>query len=121
MTTRSPPSARNSPSATTRVWTCLPIIEPGIAPAAMRGVAAALAGSVTNASSTLWSMVSGPGIVSFSDAADPATTTFFSEPGNYLLRLTASNAHGEASRTLTVTVARTRTFSPTGNRSTGPA
>jgi PKD repeat protein len=71
----------------------------------MRDVAVPLAATVTNAFSTVWSMVSGPGAVSFSDAANPATTIIFSEPGNYLLRLTALNAMGEASRTLTITVA----------------
>lgn len=83
----------------------LPTIEPGIAPASIRGVAAALAGAVTNASSTGWSMVSGPGAVSFSDATSLLTNVVFQEAGDYLLRLTASNPQGEASRTLAISVA----------------
>jgi hypothetical protein len=38
---------------------------------------------------TTWSKVSGPGSVSFGDAARVDTTASFSEPGGYVLRLTA--------------------------------
>ena len=63
-----------------------------------------MAGTVVNATSSLWSQLSGPGSVSFSDASAPSTTAVFSSPGAYLLKLTAANANGETSRTLSVTV-----------------
>jgi hypothetical protein len=84
----------------------LPTVTPGAAPAAMRDVPASLAGVVSNASGgSLWSLVSGPGMATFADAANPATSVTFSAPGSYTLRLTAANPLGEASRTLALTVA----------------
>ena len=46
-----------------------------------------------------------PATPRFGDASLPATTVTFSAPGSYLLRLTATNAHGAASRVLSVNVA----------------
>ena len=83
----------------------LAVIDPGTAPAAAAGFLTQVAGSVSNASSTLWSLVSGPGSASFSNPASPTTPVVFSAAGNYLLRLTATNAIGEAWRELAVTVA----------------
>jgi glucuronoarabinoxylan endo-1,4-beta-xylanase len=81
-----------------------PALATGTAPAAQTGVAAALAGSTTNATSSLWSLVSGPGTAVFGNAAEAATTVTFSHPGTYLLRLSAANAFGETSATLAVNV-----------------
>ena len=41
---------------------------------------------------SLWTMVSGPGIVTFGNSAAPLTTASFSIIGTYLLRLTATEA-----------------------------
>jgi autotransporter-associated beta strand protein len=80
------------------------IIDPGTAPAAAAGFVTQMAGNVSNATTTLWSLVSGPGSVSFSNPASPQTPVVFSAPGNYLLRLTATNSIGQAWRELAVTV-----------------
>ena len=63
-----------------------------------------LTGLVSNATSRMWSKVSGPGTVTFSNQTNPATTVMFSTAGNYLLRLTASNALAQVARDLNVTV-----------------
>jgi hypothetical protein len=76
----------------------------GTAPAAQTGVAAALGGSSTNATSSIWSLVSGPGTAAFGNAADATTTVTFSHPGIYQLRLSAANAFGETSAMLAVSV-----------------
>jgi beta-glucanase (GH16 family) len=81
-----------------------PGISPGVAPPAMVGVAVSLAGVVSNASSSAWSKVSGPGTVIFGDAAQPATTAMFSVAGNHVLRLSGSNALAQTSRDLAVQV-----------------
>jgi autotransporter-associated beta strand protein len=81
------------------------VIDPGIAPVAAAGFVAQMAGNVSNATSTLWSLVSGPGSVSFSNPASPTTPVVFSAVGDYLLRLTATNPVGQAWRELAVTVA----------------
>ena len=81
-------------------------VNPGTAPTAIRNVATTLTGTISNApAGSQWSLVSGPGDATFADPSLPATTVTFSEPGSYLLRLTATNVHGESSRTLAVTVA----------------
>jgi hypothetical protein len=41
---------------------------------------------------TTWSMVSGPGTVTFADASAPSTSASFSTAGTYVLRLTASDS-----------------------------
>jgi flavin reductase (DIM6/NTAB) family NADH-FMN oxidoreductase RutF len=51
-----------------------------------------------------WTMVSGPGTVSFGDAAAPSTTATFSEPGSYVLRFAASDSLLSSSDDLVVTV-----------------
>src|SRR5207342_1562480 len=40
---------------------------------------------------TTWSQVSGLGTASFTDPSSPATTVSFSQPGTYVLRLTADD------------------------------
>jgi beta-glucanase (GH16 family)/regulation of enolase protein 1 (concanavalin A-like superfamily) len=82
-----------------------PAIDPGPAPAATTGEPAALTATATGANSTAWSLVSGPGSATFGNPALAATSVSFSQSGNYLLKLTAANNHGEVSRTLAINVA----------------
>jgi hypothetical protein len=72
---------------------------------------ASLAGSVTDDGlpaggtlTALWSTVSGPGTVTFSDATAASTSAAFSAAGTYVLRLTGSDGELSASDTVTVTV-----------------
>jgi hypothetical protein len=51
-----------------------------------------------------WSMVSGPGSVSFANANMPQTTATFSQAGTYVLRLNATDGQLSASDDLQVTV-----------------
>lgn len=51
-----------------------------------------------------WSMVSGPGSVTFGDASASDTTASFSAPGTYLLRLTATDSALTAADDVTVVV-----------------
>ncbi len=51
-----------------------------------------------------WSMVSGPGMVTFGDANAVDTTASFSLDGSYILRLVASDGELSASDELTITV-----------------
>lgn len=51
---------------------------------------------------TLWSKVSGPGTVTFSDASVVDTDATFSEPGQYSLRLTADDGELAASDTILI-------------------
>jgi hypothetical protein len=73
-------------------------------------VSAILSGSATDdglpPGSTLvysWSKVSGPGDVTFANAAAAPTTTTFSVPGTYVLRLTVSDSELTGSDDVTVT------------------
>jgi hypothetical protein len=52
----------------------------------------------------LWSKVSGPGAVTFSDDTSAGSTVQFNSAGTYVLRLSASDGDLEASDELTVTV-----------------
>ena len=81
-----------------------PNIDPGTAPAPTAGASTTLAGIVGNANSSLWTQLSGPASAIFTDASAPTTTAVFPTPGIYLLKLSATNAHGETNRTLSVTV-----------------
>lgn len=54
--------------------------------------------------SSSWSKVSGPGGVTFTNAASPTTQASFDQAGAYVLRLTASDGAASASSQLTVTV-----------------
>ena len=83
----------------------LPAIDPGSTTSAGVAFPLVLNGVVSFATSTQWSLVSGPGTATFANAASPATSVTFSAIGDYVLRLTASNALGEASRDLAITVA----------------
>ena len=71
-----------------------------------------LAGTVTDdglpntpgAVTTIWSQVSGPGVVTFTDAGAVDTAASFSVDGIYVLRLTADDGELASSDTVTVTV-----------------
>ncbi|RYD72678.1 MAG: tandem-95 repeat protein, partial [Verrucomicrobiaceae bacterium] len=54
--------------------------------------------------SAKWQLVAGPGVVTFTDQNALATTATFTEPGSYLLRLSASDSELSASDELAVTV-----------------
>jgi hypothetical protein len=51
-----------------------------------------------------WTVVSGPGTVTFLDASSPETIAVFSEPGTYVLRLTGSDGVHTATDGATITV-----------------
>ncbi|HEX5397957.1 MAG TPA: beta-L-arabinofuranosidase domain-containing protein, partial [Verrucomicrobiae bacterium] len=51
-----------------------------------------------------WSKASGPGVVAFADANAPKTTATFTQPGDYVLKLTAGEGDLSASSTLQVKV-----------------
>ncbi len=53
---------------------------------------------------TTWSMVSGPGTVTFADASALSTTATFSTDGTYVLQLLADDGAATASDTVTITV-----------------
>ena len=54
--------------------------------------------------SSMWSVVSGPGTVTFGDANAVDTTATFSEAGTYVLRLTATDGEFTVSDDVTITV-----------------
>ena len=68
------------------------------------GGAAAITSNVVNATSQVWSKVSGPGDVTFEDSSAASTTATFSATGVYVLGISASSATATASDTLTVRV-----------------
>jgi len=82
-----------------------PVVSAGAGFSATNGVPAPLSGSAGNATSTVWSLVSGPGAAAFGNASQPTTTVTFGRPGSYILRLSASNSQGETSSDISVTVA----------------
>jgi len=88
----------------TLTWTAAPapVINPGPAPSAITGEPASLTGSATGATSTTWSLVSGPSSATFGNPAQAATTVTFDQPGSYLLKLSAANPGGEVSRSLLI-------------------
>lgn len=92
--------ARRPQLTITFVHPMLPAVNPGTAPSATVGTDTLLAGSTTNALTSAWSLVSGPGQVWFTTP----TSIKFSAPGTYTLKLAATNALGESSRTLSITV-----------------
>jgi hypothetical protein len=55
---------------------------------------------------SVWSQVSGPGVVTFADPTVPVTTATFSAPGVYVLRLTATDSELTASDDVVITVNR---------------
>ncbi len=53
---------------------------------------------------TQWTKVSGPGPVSFANAAQPVTSASFTQIGTYTLRLTASSSQSSSGADVTVTI-----------------
>jgi autotransporter-associated beta strand protein len=82
----------------------LPTVDPGAVPSAAVGSDVALGGTATNATTSVWSLVSGPGQVWFSNAATPTNSIKVSAPGTYTLQLAATNTLGETTTPLVVTV-----------------
>jgi hypothetical protein len=72
---------------------------------------ATLAGMVTDDGvpaqftvATYWRLISGPAAVTFADDTDPGTAVSFTQPGTYVLRLTASDFELSAYDEVTITV-----------------
>ena len=81
-----------------------PMVDPGPDLIASLGVAKALQGSVTDDGlpagkplTASWSVVSGPGSVTFANPTSPATSATFGQLGAYVLRLTASDTEWTSS------------------------
>ena len=84
-----------------------PVLYAGNDRVVMDGGKTWLSGSaktVTGLTSTLWTRESGPGTVTFADATAMKTTATFSEPGNYVLSLTALEGKMKATSTIQVKV-----------------
>ncbi|MHB8521695.1 MAG: PKD domain-containing protein, partial [Limisphaerales bacterium] len=88
-----------------------PVVDAGPDQANNLGTPLNLTGTVTDDGwpigaqlSANWSVVSGAGLVSFSDRDAPVTTAQFSAPGVYVLRLTASDSELTGSDDVTITV-----------------
>jgi hypothetical protein len=93
-----------------------PVVNAGPDQSLTLPAAASLTGAVTDDGlpnppakvATTWSKVSGPGTVTFANAAAKATTATFSTSGSYVLRLTATDGTLSANDTLTVVVSAAR-------------
>ncbi len=88
-----------------------PQVNPGTAPAATVDAPCVLAGTASDdalpAGSSVaagWTKVSGPGSVTFGDAASAATSATFSSAGTYVLRLTATDGTASVFQDLAVSV-----------------
>ena len=106
-------------SGTTSCYANLPpVVDAGIGQTVNVGVPSALDGTVTDDGlpdppatvTTVWSVVSGPGIVIFADANAVDTTATFSAPGVYVLRLTADDGDMTSSDEVTIIVAGVETL-----------
>jgi hypothetical protein len=106
-----------SVEASTGPANAAPQVNPGTAPAAQSGVAAALGGTssddgLPNPPATLtttWSKVSGPGTATFGNANSANTTVTFSAAGSYVLRLTATDGSTTVFEDLAVTATSSNT------------
>jgi len=82
-----------------------PRVSAGASCVVLPTVRAYLRGTVNGAADAIaWNQGSGPGAVSFADAAAAVTTATFTAPGTYRLQLTARNGDRVAADTLTVRV-----------------
>lgn len=93
-----------------------PVVSAGPDQSVLAPAPASLDGTLVDpgfpaAVTTTWSLVSGPGSVTFADPGAIDTTATFSAAGVYTLRLTATNATGSSSDDLVVTVSRAPTVS----------
>jgi hypothetical protein len=108
-----------APSATTSDWVVLVRVVGGLFvnagvdqnkmfPQATNLVSVTLDGTVSsggNPSTSAWSVVSGPGTVTFANSnAVDTTATIVGSPGNYVLKLAASSLTNNAADTMTVVV-----------------
>lgn len=96
-----------------------PVVNAGPDLAVTLPNAASLQGAVSDdglptgsAVTSRWSVVSGPGAVTFADPASPATTASFSVAGSYVLSLQASDGALSGSDTATVVVSEASTGGP---------
>ena len=88
-----------------------PVVNAGAAQTITLPANASLAGSVTDDGlptgakvTSTWTKVSGPGTVSFGNAAAPQTTASFSVAGTYVLQLSATDTQLSSNSTVTITV-----------------
>ncbi|MEZ4659727.1 MAG: DNRLRE domain-containing protein [Caldilineaceae bacterium] len=89
-----------------------PVVSAGADQAITLPAAAALSGAASDdglpnppGSFTMaWSRQSGPGSVTFGNASSPSTTASFTQPGTYVLRLTASDGSLTSFDEVTITV-----------------
>jgi PKD repeat protein len=96
-----------------------PVVNAGTDGSVVQPNAANLSGSVSDdglpasgALTSVWSKLSGPGTVTFIDAAAPITTATFSQVGTYVVRQTATD--GELTTTDDATVTVTDPVVPSG-------
>ncbi len=90
-----------------------PVVSAGIAQSVTLPSSASLAGTATDDGkpappgvlATTWSVLSGPGYVTFASANALSTQASFSAPGTYILQLTAFDGELSANATTQVTVA----------------
>jgi RHS repeat-associated protein len=73
-------------------------------PVAFQGAVSDSGVPVGGTLTSTWSLVSGPGSVTFANATSPTTTATFSSPGDYVLQLSASDGQHSASSTVAVTI-----------------
>ena len=87
-------------------WTtqAAPAITLGSTPTALNGTPASLSASFSNTTSSLWTLLTGPGNAAFANPADSSTSVTFDQAGTYQLQLTATGPHGETSRSLNIDV-----------------
>jgi hypothetical protein len=85
-----------------------PVVACGPVPAVTNRIAAVISGTATNPGSgvlaTCWRQIAGPGACAFASTTQLTTSVTFDQPGDYHLQLGGSNAAGEASAVLPVTV-----------------
>jgi PKD repeat protein len=100
-----------NPAVVTPPTNVAPIVNAGTAATITLPAGAPLNGTVTDdglptgaAVTSTWSKFSGPGNVTFTNASSPVTTATFSQPGTYVLRLTASDTQLSTSSDVTITV-----------------
>ena len=103
-----------------------PVVNAGLDQITTVLTGAALTGLVTDdgkpggAPTLLWSKVSGPGTVTFGQAAAAITTASFSLPGTYVLMLTANDGLLAGSDTVTIQVNVAVNVAPVVNAGSGP-
>jgi hypothetical protein len=87
-----------------------PVVSGGQPQTIILPAQATLSGRVTddglpsNAVTTTWSVLTGPGTVTFDDATQPATAATFTTPGTYTLELSASDGALTTNSTVVITV-----------------